>query len=430
MWLKKWSDSSSSDQQPVCKIAQSVAPAAFFLPDVGAAKSTLPLASYLSLPTNLSNETIEAIEESTESPGYYLQYYALLGFAVMLANQLNQMIQLVGVVYASKRLHSDLLSRVLNAPMRFFEITPLGRILNRFSKDISSIDELVMYCLGAFILCFFRISTTIILLVYAAPVLLAFMMPIMLVYLAVAKKYLTVSRSVKRLEAVSRSPIYSHFSISINGASTIRSFGHEMRFLQEANDRLDVNHRAYLILWALNRWLCVRTDILSAFVVFVAGCVMIFSKISPSFGGLVLMYTLEFTENLLWAVRAQADLEMSMNSVERVFEYSTIEQEAPAVIEGKRPPEDWPANGLITISDLEVRYAPELPAVLKNVNFSTKRFEKIGVIGRTGFYVLMQERERAPCPSRCFESFPSPKVALKSTGLIYLKLDWQIFVVD
>ncbi|KAJ3329526.1 hypothetical protein HDU76_007732 [Blyttiomyces sp. JEL0837] len=137
---------------------------------------------------------------------------------------------------------------------------------------------------------------------------------------------------------------------------------------------------------AANRWLCLRTDLISATVVLFAGLSVIFGKdsISPGWAGVALHYAGQFSDALLWIVRTHAEMEMSMNSVERCIEYSEVEQEPPAIVEGYRPPEMWPRKGQVDVLKLSVRYAPDQPFVLKGINFSTRPGEKIGVVGRTG----------------------------------------------
>jgi len=159
-------------------------------------------------------------------------------------------------------------------------------------------------------------------------------------YYYVAKAYLNTSRELKRLESVSRSPIYGQFSETLAGASTIRAYGHESRFTRQAEDRVDTNHRSFFYLWVSNRWLCLRTDMISACVVFLSGFVVLYGGIEAGWAGMVLTYSLEFTDALLWIVRSHAEMEMNMNCVERVQEYSEIEQEADAVIPDSRPPKD------------------------------------------------------------------------------------------
>ena len=147
---------------------------------------------------------------------------------------------------------------------------------------------------------------------------------------------------------------------------------------------MDSNHRAFFFLWTANRWLCFRTDIISAFVVTFAGLGVISGKLGAGWAGLTMTYALDFTQALLWTVRMHAEMEMSLNSVERVNEYTDIPQEPDALIEGALPQKIWPSEGKVVVQDLKIRYATDQPDVLKGVTFSANAHEKIGVVGRTG----------------------------------------------
>ncbi|KAJ3393132.1 hypothetical protein HDU92_007963 [Lobulomyces angularis] len=378
-WLKQWSDTSSTliTLQKCGNVTNSNNNNTLFAPEK---PNSFNLNNAFNEPAALFVENPNIMGDT----GYYLKYYAMIGVIVMIVNNLNMIIQLFGVVVASRKLHSKLLLRVLNAPIKFFETTPIGRILNRFSKDISGIDQNVMYTIGAFIQTLFRICAILILICAVTPYFILFLIPIVFVYIIIAKKYLKVSRELKRLEAISRSPIYSQFSETLIGVSTIRAYGQEQRFLDEAYKRLDSNHRAYFFLWVSNRWLSIRTDLISSFVVFISGAAMLYGHLPPGWAALTMSYSLDLCEAFLWVIRSHADMEMAMNSVERVQEYSTIEQEAPAVIEGRRPPSNWPTAGVVEVKNLYVQYSPESPAVLRDLSFTTKKFEKIGIVGRTG----------------------------------------------
>ncbi|KAJ3384810.1 hypothetical protein HDU92_003409 [Lobulomyces angularis] len=385
-WLKLWTDSAKK----VGKDTVAATPALFVMPNTNQLSKSLFFSSLMSLPSNAvsslssNSSKLPASESDYADTVYYLKYYALFGFVVMLCQNINMVVQLYSGIKAARNLHKKLLETVLGAPMRFFETTPIGRVLNRFSRDIRGCDMEVMGALGFFCQTFFQIINIVIIVSFASPVFLLFVIPTLTLYRYVARSYLNTSRELKRLESVSRSPIFSQFSETLTGASTIRAYGHESRFMKLAESRVDENHRAFFYLWVSNRWLCLRTDIISACVVFASGFAIFYGNIGAGAAGLTLTYSLEFTEALLWVVRMHADMEMNMNSVERIQEYSCIEQEPPAIIENQRPPSNWPSAGEVEVKDLVIRYAPELPAVLKKISFSTKKFEKIGVVGRTG----------------------------------------------
>ncbi|KAJ1567639.1 hypothetical protein HK096_009230 [Nowakowskiella sp. JEL0078] len=189
---------------------------------------------------------------------------------------------------------------------------------------------------------------------------------------------------MQRLESVSNSPIYALFSETLNGVTTIRAYGHQSRFMAENTKKVNTNHRFYFYLWVSNRWLCLRTDLLSAFATLVSGLLIYIGGVPTGWAGLCLTYTMTLSDVFLWIIRIHAMMEISMNSVERVFEYIDLPQEPPAVIEDNRPPFDWPTEGHIEVKDLEVQYDVSLPPVLHKLTFEVKPGEKIGIVGRTG----------------------------------------------
>ncbi|KAJ3403600.1 hypothetical protein HDV05_007743 [Chytridiales sp. JEL 0842] len=317
---------------------------------------------------------------------YYVTIYGILGLSIVIANNIHVLVFSWGSLHASDNIHRNILNAVLGSPLRFFEVTPMGRILNRFSKDLSSVDNEVMRIVSFFFFRFFQAFFIIIVIGFGSwPFLLA-ISPIVFIYKHIARLYLNASRELKRLESVSRSPLYSNFSETLNGVSTIRAYGQSDRFISQNQDKTDFNHRSFYLLWAANRWLCLRTDLISATVLLIAGATVIFGGegVSPGWAGLILLYANQFSDAILWLVRSHAEMEMGMNAVERTIEYSNIPQEPAGVVESYRPPAHWPDQGVVEVRNVSVKYSPELPFVLKDLTFSTKRGEKIGVVGRTG----------------------------------------------
>ncbi|KAI9094069.1 ABC transporter type 1, transmembrane domain-containing protein [Phlyctochytrium arcticum] len=320
---------------------------------------------------------------------YYLTIYTIIGGISILTLFIRAIVVTIGSLNASRRLHSTLLKRILYAPMRFFDTTPMGRILNRFSRDIQVLDQETIRYAGEFVSHVVSAIAILTVIAIVTPVFLAGVVPIAVLYYSVARLYLRTSRELKRLESVTRSPIYSHFGETIVGASTIRAYGAENRFLQENHARVDTCHRAFIHLWISNRWLSVRIDFIGALVAFTSAMAILATLhwgqgLDAGAAGLSLSYALTFTEALLWCVRLHAATEMAMNSVERIREYLEIEQEAPAKIKEAEPLRDWPSAGRVEFKDLTVRYAPDLTPVLKNVSFTILPGEKVGIVGRTG----------------------------------------------
>ena len=275
---------------------------------------------------------------------FYLCIYGIISLATISVIFGRIILVATGSIRASTYLHSTLLRRILGAPVRFFETTPSGRIMNRFSKDMKDIDQDVASFSADFVANLFSACATVLLISIVTPWTLAGLIPIAVTYYTIAKKYLCTSRELKRLEATTRSPIFSHFGEALQGASTIRSFGASDRFMDENHTKVDINHRAFFFLWISNRWLALRIDIIGAAVTFFSASSIIMltrnKSIDAGNAGITLSYALALTDALLWLVRMHAVMEMEMNAVERVDEYMTIEQEFDSVVESCRPTKD------------------------------------------------------------------------------------------
>ncbi|KAG0215811.1 hypothetical protein BGX28_008121 [Mortierella sp. GBA30] len=317
---------------------------------------------------------------------YYLGIYALLSFLYILTIMCRQTVQYKGSLDASRSIHRRLLSQILNSPVRFFDTTPLGRIMNRFTKDIETVDQEVAPIASNLMFDFLGTVTVVIVITYVTPQFLFPAFLITILFVIMSTLYLRSSRELKRIESITKSPIFSHFGESLSGVATIRAYGQEKRFQHENLELLDDHNRPYFYLWVCNRWLSVRVDVLSALVSFFAGILVIINRnnVDAGLAGISLSYSLTFTDHVLWLVRLYSNNEMNMNSVERVREYMDLPQEPPAVIEGSRPPPGWPNDGEIEVEKLVMQYSPEDPPVIRDVSFHIKPREKVGIVGRTG----------------------------------------------
>jgi ABC-type multidrug transport system fused ATPase/permease subunit len=265
-------------------------------------------------------------------------------------------------------------------------VSPLTnrRILNRFSKDIETIDNQTIHNLQYFLYCLFTSLSTLGFIGILTPSFLIAVPFISVIFAYYGQLYLNTSRELKRLESVSKSPIYSQFSETLAGVSSIRAYEASERFIKANEKRVDTNNKGFIYMWTCNRWLSLRTDLLSSLIVFFAGFAIILGGLEAGWAAMMINFSMELTWQVRFVIRMHGQLEMNMNSVERVGEFSEIDQEAPAVIEGHRPPTEWPQKGGIQIQDLSMRYAPELPDVLKNITFEVLPHEKVAVVGRTG----------------------------------------------
>jgi len=223
----------------------------------------------------------------------------------------------------------------------------------------------------------------------STPAFIALIVPLSGVYYWVQRYYLRTSRELKRLDSVSRSPIYAHFQESLGGITTIRAYRQQVRFAMENEWRVDANLRAFFPSINANRWLAVRLEFLGSIIILSAAGFAIISVstgsgLSAGLVGLAMSYALQITSSLNWIVRQTVEVETNIVSVERVLEYARLPSEAPEVIRRHRPPISWPASGAVNFNNYSTRYREGLDLVLKNINLDIKPHEKIGVVGRTG----------------------------------------------
>ncbi|GJJ77883.1 hypothetical protein EMPS_10242 [Entomortierella parvispora] len=317
---------------------------------------------------------------------FYLGIYVLLNIFTIALAALTNYCFVIGGLRASKVLHEKLLRKITRAKVRFFDTTPIGRIVNRFSSDMSTIDDDVSNGLQGLFGSFVTIIGIIVIISSNMPMFLIPAVFIVAAYAVIAGLYVPISRDLKRLNSNSRSPILNHFNETLNGLATIRAYGFERRFLSRNLVNLDDNNRTFFLLWSTNRWLHWRVDIAGAFVAFTTGVLVLqnWGKIAPGWAALSLTYSLMFTGTIVWVIRIYAQNEMNLNSVERVVEYMDLEEEPDAIIAGSRPPASWPHSGEIVVDHLTMKYAADAPEVIKDISFTIKAGEKVGVVGRTG----------------------------------------------
>ncbi|KAF6803445.1 ATP-dependent bile acid permease [Colletotrichum musicola] len=319
---------------------------------------------------------------------YYLTVLALIGVAGSAAAFIRDIWVFYGSLTASKKIHNDLITSVSRAKFKFFDVTPLGQLMNRFSKDLEAVDqEVAPIAIGVFG-CALGILVTVVLISYITPGFLIAGVFITAAYWYVGSFYLRASRDLKRLESVQRSPLFQQFGETLSGMTTIRAYGDERRFIRENLNKINVQSRPFIYLWAANRWLAFRTDVLGDMVSFFAGVFIIFSigtnTVDAGSAGISLSYAIGFTENVLWLIRLYAINEQNMNSVERIKEYLDVEREAEPIVEKNRPPENWPSQGSVEFINYSTRYRKELDPVLRNLSFKINPKEKVGIVGRTG----------------------------------------------
>uniref|UniRef100_A0A671RXF0 Multidrug resistance-associated protein 4 n=1 Tax=Sinocyclocheilus anshuiensis TaxID=1608454 RepID=A0A671RXF0_9TELE len=300
--------------------------------------------------------------------------------ATVIFSFMRFLIMFNALVNSAETLHNRMFNSILRTPVRFFDINPIGRILNRFAKDIGHLDSLLPWTFVDFIQVFLQIIGVIAVASSVIPWILIPVIPLLIAFLFLRRYFLRTSRDVKRIESTTRSPVFSHLSSSLQGLWTIRAFKAEERFQQTFDAHQDLHSEAWFLFLTTSRWFAVRLDgMCSVFVTITAfGCLLLKDNV-----GLALSYAITLMGMFQWGVRQSAEVENLMTSVERVVEYTELESEAPWETQ-KRPPPDWPNRGLITFDRVNFSYSSDGPVVLKNISAMFRPREKVGIVGRTG----------------------------------------------
>ncbi|CAG2106013.1 unnamed protein product [Medioppia subpectinata] len=309
-----------------------------------------------------------------------LGVYAGIGVFDTVFTFISQTFISFGCIGAAKQLHNIMLDRIIRAPMIFYDTTPIGRIQNRFSRNMDSVD-------GSLILSL-RLTISVILRAFVAFFLITFQTPLL---------YIRSSRQLKRIESTTRSPIYSHFSETVSGSASIRAYGVSHQFIQEFNRRVDENHMCYYPSFTAAQWLAIRLEFLGNCLVFVTAIFAVYYrfKLSAGIAGLAMSYSLNITRCLTFLVDSMSNVETNIVSIERCLEYTETPIEGSQLIpivrfsaewynEETKPSPDWPERGEIKFNEYSTRYREGLDFVLKKITLEVKPKEKVGIVGRTG----------------------------------------------
>ncbi|GAB6029962.1 Multidrug resistance-associated protein 1 [Chamberlinius hualienensis] len=326
-------------------------------------------------------------KQNLELRNYRLSVYGGLsvGFVVFMGVWMISM--LLGSLRASSKFHINMLKSVFRAPQWFFDTTPTGRILNRFSSDIDTIDMPLPGMIRPLLNFIAQTITSLIIITIQMPWFALAALPILICFYLIQRFYIGGGRQLRRYESTSKSPIYSMFSETVAGISTIRAFSTEQMFYHQLTRLLDTNALCGYLTTIAQLWLALRMELFGAILLIMAGLFAVFQKESftPSVVALVISYTITAISNFKILFRSVSVVETNMVSVERILSYtaSEVPHEAPWVTD-KRPPATWPHRGAISFTNYKTKYREELENVLRGVTLKINPGEKVGIAGRTG----------------------------------------------
>ncbi|CAN4103940.1 unnamed protein product [Withania somnifera] len=276
---------------------------------------------------------------------------------------------------------------IFRAPMSFFDATPSGRILNRASTDQSAIDLNVPFQVGSFAFTIITLIGIIAVMSQVAWQVFIIFIPVIAICIWLEQYYIPAARELARLIGTRKAPVIQHFAETISGSSTIRSFDQEPKFQDESMRLIDDYSRPKFHTAAAMEWLCVRLDMLSL-ITFAFCLIFLISlpvgTIDPSVAGLAVTYGLNLNVLQARVVWNLCMMENKIISVERILQYTALPSEPPLIIESNRPDPNWPSCGEVDFSNLQVRYAPHMPLVLRGLTCTFFGGKKTGIVGRTG----------------------------------------------
>ncbi|KAK2719862.1 hypothetical protein QYM36_005364 [Artemia franciscana] len=326
-----------------------------------------------------------SISDNPELPFYrnvYGSFIAIILFSSLLRGFLFTKVTL----RASNKVHNYLVAKIFRAPTRFFEATPVGRLLNLFSRDMDEIDVRLPYTLEAFLQNIFFIAISILLPVIIFPWFVIILAILTGIFLLVTRYFRAGIRDLKRIENIGRSPIYGHVATTVAGLPSIHAFGKERDFTYKFMVLQDENSNCFFLYNCALRWLAVRLDMITVGILASnAAMVLAFhGQTDAAYAGLVLAYAAQLGGMLQYTVRLAAETESRFTSFQRLYNTEkTMESEGNTIAE-KVPPKNWPNSGEVEFIEVRLRYRANLPLALNRVSFKIRCNEKVGIVGRTG----------------------------------------------
>ncbi|EDV94851.1 probable multidrug resistance-associated protein lethal(2)03659 [Drosophila grimshawi] len=317
-----------------------------------------------------------------------MYYFTALNVVAIILSVMRPIVFYSMARRSSVQLHNAMYRGITRAAMYFFNTNPSGRILNRFSKDLGQLDEVLPTIMLDVVQIFLTLAGVIVVICITNPYYIILTIALGIVFYYLREFYLKTSRDVKRLEAVARSPIYSHLGISLNGLTTIRALGAQKALIAEFDNLQDLHSSGYYTFLATSRAFGYYIDFFcTLYTIIIVLNYFINTPTNPGEVGLAITQAMSLAGMVQYGMTQSAELDTTMTAVERILEYDEIEPEGDFESKAdKKPPITWPEEGKIVADDLSLRYFPDPQSkyVLKSLNFEIKPMEKVGIVGRTG----------------------------------------------
>ncbi|KAL8891556.1 MAG: hypothetical protein Q9215_001420 [Flavoplaca cf. flavocitrina] len=338
---------------------------------------------YRSLETTELDAAVETLQsQSNDDLAYYLGVYVGISVLICVCGTWRYYYVFMASLKASRRLFDNLTFAILRAPLRWLDTVPVGRVLNRFTADFAIVDSRLGNDVGFMLYQVIQLLGIITAGLFVSPYMLLSALGLLLICLFVGARFMAGAREVKRLESNAKSPIFEQFGSALAGIGTIRAFAKVDEYVDRMFEKIDAHARTYWYIWLFNRWMAFRLNVVGAlFAVLVAAVIVSTKGIDASLAGFALSFALQYSGAITYTIRQYTSVELAMNAMERIVEYSRIPVEKQ---EGIVVPARWPTQGNLQVEGLVAGYAPDLPPVLKGLSFEVTKNQRIGVIGRTG----------------------------------------------
>ncbi|XP_046559479.1 LOW QUALITY PROTEIN: ATP-binding cassette sub-family C member 5-like [Haliotis rubra] len=313
--------------------------------------------------------------------------YGMFMVVMLSLNFCRAFVFMKATLKASSGLHDRAFTHILDSPMEFFDTTPTGRIVNRFSADMDEVDIRLPMQSEVFINNVLQVVFSLLMICYMSPWFLVAMIPLIAVFGCLFVMFVRCARNLKRMDAVTKSPLVSHITASVQGISTIHAYGKIEEFVTKFQKLLDINSVPFFVFYSASRWLSVRLDLLCVCISGATGLIIVFNydNITPALAGLALSFAVQMTGLFQFTVRLAIETESRFTSVQRIQEYAKdTSSDDLMTVSDTEPSTDWPAEGRIVYNRLRMRYREGMPLALKGVSFSVEPQEKIGIVGRSG----------------------------------------------